>query len=402
MTLKLPHHPGRAFGGKSHTIYFSTHTTPLTLDPLNHTHTMTSSDSSSDSDLDRSVFSRTAASKNGYTFDEFFAIGDTSPQDGYLDPDLPPPTPQAKKEPTSPPPVRVKKQDRPKPVIMSADRDILTVETTVTVKTPPRSPPDAPKKPRSDIAMRRDRLLRLQNNLDDMRNDNRDKQYASKAVGEFDMDGNLLRTFETQEAAARAAGIDRGLMSRKIRGVNWKGEPVGSPRIHTYSSGQQVRFRNIAKGITVSTDNNKKKRLKRTPSSSPFTDKSVDDTVNQGDLTPRAHSNRPTRKPEHLMNESPKPQLKRKRNVELVYAKLCDEGLTCFGHRKGQALFLTTVHCSCDCLTTRAYCLHCIAKAQTKMRKPRPECHFCRSAITNMKVEPVKFERPTLPGSDTE
>lgn len=372
---------------------------------------MISSDSSSDSDLDRSVFSRTAASKDGHTFDEFFAIGDTSPQDGYLEPDLPPPTPQAKKEPTSPPPVRVKKEkDRPKPVVMSADRDIglFTVETTVTVKTPPRSPPDAPKKPRSDIAMRRDRLLRLQNNLDKMRNDNRDKQYVSKAVGEFDMDGNLLRAFESQDEAARAAGIDRGLMSRKIRGVNWKGESTGSPRIHTYSSGQQVRFRNIPKGTTVTTTttNKKKKKraklLKRTPSNSPYTDKTVDDTVDQGDLTPRAHSNRPTRKPDHLITEAPKPQLKRKRNVELDYAKLCEEGITCFGHRKGQAPFLTTVHCSCECLTTRAYCMHCITKAQTKMRKPRPECHFCRSAITKMEVEPVVFERPTVPGSDTE
>ena len=351
----------------------------------------TSSSSDDDSDLDRCVFDKTAAAKAGHTFKEIFGE-DLSEDEGYLSPD-PPPTPQPKKEPTSPPPLRRADINRPKPVVMSADRDsnLFTVQTTVTVKSPPRSPPDAPSKPKSDIVMRRERLLRLQNNLDDLRDEKRDRRFGcKKAIGEFDMNGTLLRTFDSQVDLAKATGIDPSMISRKVNGVNWRGECTGSPRVYTYSSGKQVRFRHIPKNTTVNKKKKKRpKLLKRTPSNSPYTEPKVDKTLSKGDLTPRAHSDRVTKKPDHLVTQAPEPSQKRRRTANVVYAPHCEDGVTCLGHNKTHSLYLTVVQCLCGCSISRHYCLHCLCKAQTKMRKPVFTCYYCRNPVTHMEVIPA-------------
>lgn len=279
-------------------------------------------------------------------------------------------------------------------------------ETTLTTAT-------SPAKAMSKVVAARERLLRLQK-------ETRGQSLCEKkATGQYNKDLHLLRTYVSQKAAADDINMEAGNMSRRIKKWNqhegpWTTEEFDDIYPYRLPDGTKVIYRQIPVEHLTSASVSppqptpappkklKKKRKKKAkqPKSddeafeAPAT-KEVDKEVDDGEFTPRALSNRPTRPPiSHIPGTPDEFATKKRRRLAskgmLYYEPTAQSENTCHGHRKRLKDHLTLVHVECKCKTIsdnwkgRAHCLHCLIEYQVKGELDCLRCFHCRAPIRCM------------------
>lgn len=354
--------------------------------------------SSDDEDLTQSVFTRAVK-----PVVKPVSVDIKSEEDGYLSPDDP-----------------CEVVD-----ITTLETTTKTTLTTATVKsikeeTPPPSSPESPAKAMSKVVAARERLLRLQ-----QATRGNHQLCERKATGQYNKDLQLLQTFGSQKQAAEAIGMAPENMSRRIKKWArhtgpWTTDEFEDIYPYRLEDGTKVIYRTIpAEHMTSasiappqpqppkSVKKPKKKRKKapvQTPKSedeafeAPATQQ-FDRELDDGEVTPRALSDRKTRPPPAFLPGTPDEfSTKRRRRLAnkgmLYYEPTAQSENTCHGHRKRLKDHLTLVHVECKCKTIddnwkgRAHCLHCLIEYQVKGELDCLRCFHCRA--------PVRCMHPTL------
>lgn len=336
--------------------------------------------SSDDEDLTQSVFARAAKPVvNPVT------VSVKSEEDGYLSPDT------------------------PSKVVKTTTVE-TTTKTTLTIDESPPPSPDKTATAMSKVVAARERLLRLQQAT------RQPHLCERKATGQYNKDLQLLQTYPSQRAAAEAIGMAPENLSRRIKKWArhtgpWTTEAFDDIYPYRLADGTKVIYRSIpAEHLTSASiappqpkpappkklKKKRKKKAKLTKSEDePFEEPATqefDRELSEGEVTPRALSDRKTRPPQAFIPGTPDEFATKKRRRlankgMLYYEPTAQSENTCHGHPKRLKDHLSLVHVECKCKTIsdswkgRAHCLHCLIEYQVKGELDCLRCFHCRAPI---------------------
>lgn len=305
------------------------------------------------------------------------------------------------------------------------------------VKAP--SPPGSPATTMSKVVAARERLLRLQQQQDRLLR----LQQASrgpnllcerKSTGQYNKDLQLLQTYGSQKEAAQAIGMSPDNMSRRIKKWSkhqgpWTTEEFEDIYPYRLEDGTKVIYRTIpAEHMTSASmappqpqpkSKTVKKPKKKRPKApvekcksddEPFEEPATqqfDRELDDGEVTPRALSDRKTRPPPAYLPGTPDEfSTKRRRRLankgKLYYEPTAQTENTCHGHTKRLKDHLTLVHVECKCKTIddkwkgRAHCLHCLIEYQVKGELDCLRCFHCRAPVKKMHVSMTEDQSAEL------